>query len=59
MVTKDVEKAEVLNAAFTSVVTSKICFQESQASETSESIWSNGDLPSVEKIKAFTQSGHK
>jgi len=59
VVTQGVEKAEVLNAFFTSVFTGKICFQKSQSPETSGSICSNGDLPLVKKIRTFKQIGHK
>lgn len=43
------KKAEVVSAFFYSVFTSVICFQESQAPETRGRVWSNRDLPSVEK----------
>lgn len=46
MVTKDMEKVEVLNASFTSASTSKNNFQESQASGTCGNVWSKEDLPS-------------
>lgn len=46
LVTKDMEKAEVLNASFTSACTSKINFQQSQASGTCGKVWSKEDLSS-------------
>ena len=42
--TQDMEKAEVLNAAFVSDFTSKICLQESQATETRGKVWSKEKL---------------
>lgn len=45
--TKAKEKAEVLNASFASVFTSKIGLQESQVPE--KNIWGKDDAPLVEK----------
>lgn len=44
----ETEKAEVLNAAFASVLTSKTSFKESQVPETRAEGWDKGDLPLVE-----------
>ena len=47
LVTKDMEKAKVLNAFFTSACTGKINLQESQARRTCGKVWSKEHLPSV------------
>lgn len=43
LISKDMEKAMVLNAAFTSVFTSNNFLQESQATESSGEVWSSED----------------
>ncbi|KAK4831043.1 LOW QUALITY PROTEIN: hypothetical protein QYF61_014975 [Mycteria americana] len=48
LVTHGMEKTDVLNAFFTSVFTSKISLQESQAPETREKVWSKEHVPFVE-----------
>lgn len=45
MVTQDMEKAEVMKAFFAPVFTSKTSFQESQAPEIRDKIWSRGVGP--------------
>lgn len=47
--TKRIEKAEVLNAFFASVFTSKASLQEFQAPEIRWKIWSKEDLPLMEE----------
>lgn len=62
LVTKDMKKAEVLNASFTAACTSKINFQELQASGTRGKVWSKEDLPSgitVSGYGTFKQTGHR
>lgn len=62
LVTKDMKKAEVLNASFTAACTSKINFQELQASGTCGKVWSKEDLPSgitVSRYGTFKQTGHR
>ncbi|GAB0206869.1 mitochondrial enolase superfamily member 1 [Grus japonensis] len=49
LVTQDMEKSEVLNAAFASVYSSKTGLQESQVPETKAKGWSKEDLPLVEE----------
>ncbi|OPJ78851.1 hypothetical protein AV530_000022 [Patagioenas fasciata monilis] len=49
MVTKDTGKAKVFNVFFTSIFTSKTGLQDSQASETSEKVWSKENSPPVEE----------
>lgn len=51
LVTKDMEKAEVLNALFVSVFTSKIGPLEPQAPESSVKAWSKEDLHLVGRIR--------
>ena len=45
LVTKDMEKAEVLHAFFASVVNGEICLQECQRPENSRKVWSKESLP--------------
>lgn len=47
LVTQNMVKAEILNAFFTSVVTSKTNLQESQAPETRRKVWSKEDVTLV------------
>ncbi|GAB0177898.1 mitochondrial enolase superfamily member 1 [Grus japonensis] len=47
--TQDMEKAEVLNAGFLSVFTSKTGLQESQVLETKGKDWSKKDVPLIEE----------
>jgi len=47
--TQNMEEAEVLNAAFASVFTSKTSLQESQVPETREKSWSEEEVPSLEE----------
>lgn len=47
LVTQNTVKAEILNAFFTSVVTSKTNLQESQAPETRRKVWSKEDVTLV------------
>ena len=47
--TQDMEKAEVPNAFFPSVLTSKISLPESQAVETRAKVWSKKNLCLVEE----------
>ncbi|GAB0193858.1 mitochondrial enolase superfamily member 1 [Grus japonensis] len=49
LVTQNMEKAEVLHAAFASICTSKTSFPESQVPETSGRVWSKEDIPLVEE----------
>jgi len=44
LVTKDMEKAEVLNESFISAFTSKTSLQESPSPESNEEVWSKEDL---------------
>lgn len=50
---KDMEKAEVFNAFFTSLITVMTFLQESSAPRTSGKIWSNKNLPSLEKDRVM------
>ena len=49
LVTRDMEKAEVLDATFASVSTGITGLQESQVSETRGKAWSKEDIPLVEE----------
>ena len=49
LVTKDVEKAKVLNAAFALVFTLKTCLQESQVPEMPRKVWNKEDLSMVQE----------
>jgi len=49
LITQEMEKAEVLNAAFASVFTSKIDPWESQGPETNGKGWNKEDIPLVEE----------
>ena len=53
LVPKGMEKAEVLNAFFTLVVTGMTFLQEPSAPRTSGKIWSDKNLPSVEKDRVM------
>lgn len=59
MVTKYMEKAEVVNAFFASVVTCKTSTQEPQALETRMEVWSKEDLHSVEENQVREQLNWK
>ena len=48
LVTQNMERAEVLSTFFTLALTSKTDFQDSQAPEAWEIVWSKEDLPLVE-----------
>lgn len=47
--TKDMEKATVLNAAFALVFTCKTCLRESQVPEITRKVWNAEDLSLVEE----------
>lgn len=55
LVTKDMQKAEVLNAFFSLVFTVKTGFQESQVPVTSGKVQSKEDLPLVEEDQVREQ----
>jgi len=52
VVLQDMEKAQVMNAAFASVFASKPCFQESQVPEMTGKGWSKKGLSLVEEDQA-------
>lgn len=49
LVTHGMEEAEVLNAIFMSVFTSKTHLQKSEGPETKGKVWSKEDLPLLEE----------